>query len=1049
MKRIRKLMGVCLVLMLLVSLLLTAVPVSAGTLAFSKQTAVPSNTNQILVATAGMNIVDLAVATGGDKIYAACGNGGGVAAQKLYKSSDGGATWTAVTVTGLNAALDSVNLVAVAPDDEDRVVVLGNVGAIATNLTAVVTTDGGSNWSSLGTVTDQGGVTNAFQLNDLAISALSGSTRYIAAAGNDAATAAGAGNAPALYYFNLGATAPVWKDAVLNFTTPLVVGGIDDFRAVAFSPNFASDQVMVAVSEEIGAVGLAGAARYHIASFNQKAWDVNVFAGYPVDMETSAVGTVLTVDTAAISLDPKYLGGDDTTRIGFVGASIQSPAATQIGGVYRFKDTGMRQEKTGTGINSVAWDGVNMAAGGHLDNNVYRSADALASSPTYSASRGLKEIGVDDAGNDLTIVAWKDSSTLVGAKSGDASAFSTSTDNGKTWNSISLIDSALTNILDFAISPDGSVKYLLAADGGEISLYRSASSWTKVFCIADDADDDRIVRIADSNSDVVYIADRAEKTIHYSTSGGTEKWVARASRYNVQDMAVQDADIAYVAETATIKVSKTTNGGFTWATSVSTKHAGVANHTINLISDDNLVVGSTTGHVGYSTDGNASWTKVAKQLTGQGTPLLTQVTASSLADGGYIYAATSEVDSLVERWQIGTSTSWKNLAVANTATLGCFGMELEGGVLYTIYSLITLGSELNRTNSPESSTPAAGMWTNTASPGGVLGAAGWEAFVAAPSAVSLSSGSATLWVIDQAAALVVQELWAFTDTLSAEIQVALVSPTAGYQNPVNPVSGNSQDIAFSWSKPTTGNINYTIRIYSDAACTAQLITVNTGLVAGATPVVMIGPNQAVNTLAFAAGSTYYWKVRTNAPVLSSWSEVRSFTIDPLQAAVPGALSPANGGSTTETSPSFSWDPVSGATKYAFKLADNVGMSSPIVDTTLAFTGYAVDETLALGTYYWMVKALEPVEGDWSAIANFTVEKEAAPPAATPPVVITQVPAPNITVTAPAPAPATTITIPPVEQPAPITPAFIWAVIIIGAILVIAVIVLIVRTRRTV
>jgi trimeric autotransporter adhesin len=856
-----------------------------------------------------------------------------------------------------------------------------------------------------------------------------------------------------VYYFNLGATAPVWKDACDDFTTPFVPAEIDNFRAVAFSPNFASDQVMVAVSEQIGVIAgpVAGAVRYHIASFNQKAWDVAVFTGYPVAMETS-VNTVFTCNAADIALDPEYLGGDDTTRIGFVGASILD-AAVEVGGVYRFKDTGMRQEKTGTGINSVAWDGVNIAAGGYADNNVYRSADALASSPTYSASRGLKEIGIDQlAGfNDATIVAWKDSSTLVGAKSGAASAFSTSIDNGKTWNSISLIDSALTNILDFAISPDGSVKYLLTADGGEISLYRSASSWTKVFCIVDDADDDRIVRIADSNSDVVYIADRAEKTIHYSTSGGTVKWVARASRYNVQDMAVQDADIAYVAETATIKVSKTTNGGFTWATSKSTKHAGVANHTINLISDDNLVVGSTTGHVAYSTDGNGSWTKVAKVLTGQGTPLLTQVTASSLASGGYIYAASSEVDSLVERWQIGTSTTWKNLTVANTATLGCYGMELEGGVLYTIYSLITLGSELNRTNSPESSTPAAGMWTNTASPGGVLAAAGFEAFVAAPSAVSLSSGSATLWVIDQAAALVVQELWAFTDTLSAEIQVALVSPTAGYQNPVNPVSGASQDIAFSWSKPTTGNINYTIRIYSDAACTAQLQTHNTGLTASATPVVMIGPNQVVATqiLTFSAGSTYYWRVRTNAPVLSSWSEVRSFTVDPLQAAVPGALSPANGGTTTETLPSFSWEPVSGATKYAFKLADNVGMSSPIVDTTLSSTGYAVDGALALGTYYWMVKAIEPVEGEWSAIANFTVEKEAAPSATAPPVVITQVPAPNITVTAPAPAPATTITIPPVEQPAPITPAFIWAVIIIGAILVIAVIVLIVRTRRTV
>jgi len=56
-----------------------------------------------------------------------------------------------------------------------------------------------------------------------------------------------------------------------------------------------------------------------------------------------------------------------------------------------------------------------------------------------------------------------------------------------------------------------------------------------VFCIADDDDNDWFVRIAASEPDVIYIADKAEKTIYYSTDGGTEKWTVRTSRYDIGD----------------------------------------------------------------------------------------------------------------------------------------------------------------------------------------------------------------------------------------------------------------------------------------------------------------------------------------------------------------------------------------------------------------------------------------------------------------------------------------------------------------------------------
>ncbi len=138
-------------------------------------------------------------------------------------------------------------------------------------------------------------------------------------------------------------------------------------------------------------------------------------------------------------------------------------------------------------------------------------------------------------------------------------------------------------------------------------------------------------------------------------------------------------------------------------------------------------------------------------------------------------------------------------------------------------------------------------------------------------------------------------------------------------------------------------------------------------------------------------------------------------------------------------------------EYRFKLADNVALANTIVDVKVKTTGYALlTRELDRGTtYYWAVKPVAPVEGAWSAIANFTVAEEVVitPPA--PPVKITQTPAPIINLPAPPPPPADIIIPPAPPAPAPITPAYIWAIIIIGAVLVISVIVLIVRTRRTV
>jgi len=197
---------------------------------------------------------------------------------------------------------------------------------------------------------------------------------------------------------------------------------------------------------------------------------------------------------------------------------------------------------------------------------------------------------------------------------------------------------------------------------------------------------------------------------------------------------------------------------------------------------------------------------------------------------------------------------------------------------------------------------------------------------------------------------------------------------------------------------------------------------------------------------FQPGHTYYWRVRAYAPTTSAYSETRSFIIQPTAATVPNVSSPENGSSIDTTSPAFSWTPVSGATMYQFQLSDDPAFGTTLVDEELAAAGIMPSVALDRGTtYFWRVKAIAPVDGDWSTVANFIVAEEAPAPA--PPVVVEQTPAPVIEI--PAPPPATVVEIPPAPPVEKIAPAYIWAIIIIGAVLVIAVIVLIVRTRRQV
>ena len=224
-------------------------------------------------------------------------------------------------------------------------------------------------------------------------------------------------------------------------------------------------------------------------------------------------------------------------------------------------------------------------------------------------------------------------------------------------------------------------------------------------------------------------------------------------------------------------------------------------------------------------------------------------------------------------------------------------------------------------------------------------------------------------------------------------------------------------------------------------------------------------NQAVNVF---AGSITVTITAATIPTIADLAGLPFAIANPTAVgatlAGPTMIAPTGGDDDVSLTPTFAWTAVAGAAGYEFEFADNADFIAPLLadrtgeDGHLIVTAYAHRGDLPYDTaYYWRVRA---ISGDWipkmkgafEVGGNFTVESPwtssvfitmVEPAEVTPPVeiVIPEAPElPDIVIEQPdivVPLPAET----------PITPSWIYVVIGVGAVLVIALIVLIVRTRR--
>lgn len=1032
--------------------------------------------------------------------------GGGYTGTPTVTISGGGgtgatatATLTATTVASLTVtAAGSFPLFAAPVVTITAGVGFAGAGAGATAVLATpavwISTNGAAtgdadSWSSAGTI----GALAIFR--DLAISPAVSGVREVVAAGSLAA-------APGVFALNLGGTLATWTDVTATFaddggakTGVLGATATTSVFAVKFSPNYISDRVLVAISND----SAAGTTFLNLARFNTAtsgAWNAPAFpdysgaAGASNGLITTVTGIApATLLTATISLSPTYTGLDSASRIAFVSIDAGG-VATAGSGVYRTTDASTKLiSDANMRFQSAAYNGTTLVAGRVIDNAIYRSSNALASTPDFAVTTQTQRPSGSPGATVVTntMVAWA-GANVVASTLGNESAFSSSADNGANFNDISMINTTIVNILNIAVAADGSKWYMVSngTGGADTSVWsKTGTTWVRLMSIVGAAAPYSLrIPPTAAASNVVYLVNSGTTTFYYSNDGGDKNWATRITNEAVTDLSVETADIIYYVN-AGGGVRKSVNAGFLWSDpAIPSLLSGTA-FSIKSLGTNLVMVTSTAGVVSYSTAATLSFTRLGT-LTGGGN---IQATATTLATNDFVYAAGDggfagvAADNVIYRYKIGSvapDNVWEKISgTPISVNIKYTGIILKSGVLY-VNALDSgadgvqgtadeLGSYLLRSINPTVArtsvlfdSPLAGLAGVTAatSPDFTTTKAG----SLRTSNLQLSTATAgnTLWAIDSDFAIseesgdstttVNDEVYSLTDGISTA-GPTLSSPAADAVIAVNPVSGLTFNVAFSFARPSLAT-NYEIQIAYDTAFNQPVAIAGGGLTFGVGVTAGFDPAVSPVSVSFAganfnSGTTYYWRVRATAPFDSPWSATRSFSVGSLD--TPFALAgPAVGATDVSIKPILSWSAYKGAKWYEVTVSEDPTFAIPEWSHNVVGTVYGVVDALKYSTtYYWRVRGVtaDPFVKGTAVITPsgpymtgaFTTMAE--PTKSEPTVITIEKPAP--------PAPPAQIIQVPVEKivQQSIPNWMLMTIIVIGAILVVALIVLIVRTRR--
>ena len=1004
-KKFSKIMGVGLTVMLLASLTigLAATPVAAADAGWTR-IAPPSIIGGRVLTTVGATLGPLGQAIDGT-LYAYDNSGTGN--KDVYKSTDGGRTWA---VTGYNFA-GAVVAIATSPSE-------ANVVYVATAANIYKSTDAGASFVTLAAAP----VGHAIASLDAA--RLNGT--YMVVVGTTVA------NIADVFVINEADAFPAWTNMGFNAA---MATAVDTVVAVAFSPNFLLDRGIVAIGTDVGAP-----ATYGSAKFGGAAWGGTI--GNPAALAYACTaGDIAFPSDFNFATNPNFFFGIND-------------AAAVAGGVYLFQGVAPPAASVTTLISAAAQiatldvSGSVMAAtivAGTTGGTVLRSLNGGASwSPVLKQPTGTGTAFValkyDDATQAYTLV--DDTPTAEGG-------LSLSVDSGATWNQISLIATTIANINDLSIASDGTI-FMNTTAAVNDSIWRYASSWERVYCSTTYAAAD-LVEVSPDGS-AVFAANLGGTAIYRSVNNG-QSWTVQTTAVGASIGAADAIRGWVVIDSLTIitggaaKVCRTTNNGLSWTEPAVTGTGNVVNLALqpgyNGTTINDILAGDSTGDVALSTNGGVVWG--AGSATGMGAGNVFPAFDASYDTNSTYYATSAAAGALPDRVmrKVGVA-AWAQIDAQGQAgefpvTLGRGLVAGSDGTLYA--ASFTAGKGMFRTLNPTATVSAV-----TVNPYWEL-ANNYAATVVLTTqtfnGLWLTEGSSKLWALDPAG--LDMGIYHYTDTLSA--QVVLDAPAEGA----------------TLTTTTTATPTWTAL----SGATAYQIQVNTradfsAVTAVGTYTYFVWDLLTCRVTVLTAGTKYYWRVRVasaaglGAPVRSHWSDASSFTTNVAAPGVAVSRTPANGATGIIITPNFAWAAVVGATVYQLELTTDPGFDIITEGSVLdipAAQPYCVWSTeLEYSTsYYWRVRAATATGNSvWITSVFTTRTAPAEPPPPPPEEWISPYTGQKFTSEA-----ALLAHIAKWEADhAPViveeaTPGYIWAIIGVAAVLVVAVLVLIVRTRRPV
>jgi hypothetical protein len=991
-----RILGVVLIVAMLASIFGIATPAAAADVSWTPKSGPGTIAATGWTINAGSDVSLLTVSPDGGTLFAVDNT-----TNTVYRSTDGGSFWAAA-VAPLPAAI--VAMVVSPQFDVDSTVI------VATATAVYKSTNGGVSFVQMSAT-----LTTTEVYTSLAISPTFSTDGLLLAGTADPA----AGAFGSVYVWGRPATFGWMPVAATVGPVPLAA----DVTSVAFSPNFPVDFTVLAVGSTAANTSLYGAVGW--GNFGA----VIPTAVINTSTDVGAAGGIASSAMAPVST---YNGIVVTSRRVYVATS--DAVAPGNNNVYRVTaTTSTALGLTAVPVASMAYSGDystgTLIAGSATSNAVFRCANPAAPAGWLFLPASQAPTGA--TGTQVALAADFATSNRIyvgtsGAGAGDESAVSISDDGGATFYQVGLIDTIVAAIRDVTPSPayaTDSIIFMVTSNGlatGVDSLWKNDGKWKRIWA-ANTVNDNAMVLVSPnfSTDQCVVVAQIGGTTgaISVSMDGGAS-WGAFpfTSPLPIADMVMETPTIFYVAGNAG-GVTRTANSGWTWTPSTGLTAAGPL-FSMHQAPNGDILVGSTGGLVYRSTNGAISFAAIS------GPTGLTNVLVAF--DGNYatnstVYAAGGTLGG-IWRFTIGTSTTWTDITTvlpgqATVAAGACTALKAAAdGTLYATdvaAATPTTGGMLRCLN-PTSPAPT----VERVSAGTLAANVGDNLTTGATLADLEVVAGSNLVVAMSTAAAPIAPIHTYIDTLTVAPVLSLDATTTG-------------TAVFSWAA-LPGGTSYAIQLNTRedfrgtfAGTWSYLVGETTGNVTG-----------------LAAGATYYARLRVaNAantagyPVYSPYSVVVKVQ---MRMATPGAVTivgPAPSATNVPINTSLSWGAVAGAASYTVDIADNPNFDDAISGET-PVNAFKTPENLAYSTtYYWRVTANSATGAPVSTplVNSFTTEAEPEEPG-------------DITVQ-PSPPPDVTIEYtPPVEEPD--TPGYIWAIVGIGAVLVVVVLVLIWMTRRT-